>query len=531
MSKLPLDLSKFRKVKSDGKTSTFRHYQGHELTVAHHKLSSKLRGDLEKIPVSKKKEQSFKDGGEVLSDEEPVSFLDATKDIQYPEPTFTRMAANEIPVASEPLDSSQASPVLPEQAPTLAPTEPVAPAQQPSQELASPATLQGLQKQTSGQVAQMNALGAQGTMEAAHEQAYQAKLQAAAAQHAQQLDPIQKERQALMADIAANHVNPERYINNMATGDKIRTGIALVLGGMGAGLTHGPNLVFQYLQDQITRDIDAQKAELGKKQNLLSHNLQQSKDLREAYETTRIQTIDLLNSQLRMTADQTADPLAKATILQIVGQNDQKAAQIQSQMMLQRMITGGAQQPGQDSESQFRNQMQALRLAGKGQVADQMEAKRVPGVGIAYTADDAKEMKAILSDSHAAVQSIQRLKEINQIHGKSMSPGIRAEAYSISKALVGQLNRAFTGGGPMSEGERELLNEIAKNPTSVFSLDSSNKTSLDTLQQTLQHKVEASMKARGLVPGSSINTPDVKMLNGKPYRLDPSGKYMIPVTS
>ena len=45
MSKMPLDLSKFKKIKSDDQTSTLQHPDGHQIIIAHVKLSNKLKQD------------------------------------------------------------------------------------------------------------------------------------------------------------------------------------------------------------------------------------------------------------------------------------------------------------------------------------------------------------------------------------------------------------------------------------------------------------------------------------------------------
>ncbi len=52
----------------------------------------------------------------------------------------------------------------------------------------------------------------------------------------------------------------------------------------------------------------------------------------------------------------------------------------------------------------------------------------------------------------------------------------------------------------MSAQEQALIADVARNPTSLFALDSSNKKSLETLEATLSVKQNAAAKARGLTP-------------------------------
>lgn len=50
MSKFQMDLSKFRKVAADDKSTTLRHEDGHEMRIAHSALSPKVRGQLAALP-------------------------------------------------------------------------------------------------------------------------------------------------------------------------------------------------------------------------------------------------------------------------------------------------------------------------------------------------------------------------------------------------------------------------------------------------------------------------------------------------
>jgi hypothetical protein len=54
-------------------------------------------------------------------------------------------------------------------------------------------------------------------------------------------------------------IDPENYVKNLGVSGKVATGIGLVLSGMGSGLTGQPNMAMQVLQNNINRDIDAQK--------------------------------------------------------------------------------------------------------------------------------------------------------------------------------------------------------------------------------------------------------------------------------
>lgn len=109
-------------------------------------------------------------------------------------------------------------------------------------------------------------------------------------------------------DIAAGHIDPNRYIDNMSAGSKIATGIGLILGGIGGG--GHINLVADHLNHMIDQDIAAQQADLGKQENLLSVNLRAQGNLRDATELTRMQTREILQAKIMQDAQKAQSPLA-----------------------------------------------------------------------------------------------------------------------------------------------------------------------------------------------------------------------------
>ena len=114
-------------------------------------------------------------------------------------------------------------------------------------------------------------------------------------------------------------IDSKHFLTEMSTGKKIATGIGLILGGMGAGLTHGRNQALDYLNSQIDRDIDSQKANLGKQQSLLAANMHQYGNLRDATEATKAQIQGWTASRLAEAADRSGDPKAQAISQQHIG--------------------------------------------------------------------------------------------------------------------------------------------------------------------------------------------------------------------
>lgn len=242
-------------------------------------------------------------------------------------------------------------------APTAAP-QPTAPEQSQGQQLPQPTdnpnipgvkaadqpTLEaGYANQMKGINQQAAAQGNLGNQQAALQQqaaVNQAKGLGTFQQHEQDLN---QERQSFIDDIRNQHIDPNHYMGSMDTGKKIATGIGLILGGMGSGLTHQANPVLQMLNNNIDRDIDAQKANLGKSQSLLQANLHQYGNLIDATNATRIQMHDIVGSGLDAAAARAQAPAARAAALQAKGLLQQQVAPLVYQLNMRRTLMGIAQ--------------------------------------------------------------------------------------------------------------------------------------------------------------------------------------------
>jgi hypothetical protein len=168
-------------------------------------------------------------------------------------------------------------------------------------------------------------------------------------QHLQQLtyqnhfNDLDKERKDFQRDVDNQHIDPNHYMNSLGTGDRIRTALSLILGGIGSNGDPSKNPAISFLQNHIDRDIAAQKANLGKSENLLSANMHQFGNLRDATDMTRIMQTDILSNQLKKAAASATDLGARARALQAAGALDMNTAQLQGQMAMRKTILSGMQ--------------------------------------------------------------------------------------------------------------------------------------------------------------------------------------------
>lgn len=203
-------------------------------------------------------------------------------------------------------------------------------------------TLQkGMSEQKGGAMGAANAIGEEG---AAGDQA----LQAAQDKQAQLLKNYQDhyaaldtKRQQFAADYANQKVDPQRFMSNMGTGRKIMTTIGLMLGGLGGALTGQGNQALAFLNKQIDADIDAQKGELGKRQNLLAANMQDFGNLKDATDMTKVMMNEGVSTQLKQLAARYQGKIEGARALQAAGTVDTQNAAALGQIAQRKALTQG----------------------------------------------------------------------------------------------------------------------------------------------------------------------------------------------
>lgn len=337
MARLGIDPDKFKHVSSDDHKTVLRHKDGHELTIAHNKLTPKMRDQLKALSTSKEP-----------MPEEPKKFamggMEENADDQYRPPAIemppegTTLADTVQIPATEGATIQQATP-----APGMEQTAPMTPSpssvQQPSstdpglaptpdeQQQAASLTPQAPTPETGLDLMQKGMKGAMGantaeakaidTKSKADLTAYQGQQQAltdlkTTNEKAQQ--EIQGRIDASRQAVADAKINPEQYW----TGDKDGNGshsrwlsaIGMILAGFDpAGR---PNMAVQMLHHQMDANIQAQKENLGTKKTLLEANMKELKDHKDAELMTRMQINDMTQNQLAQAAAKSQSPLAAA---------------------------------------------------------------------------------------------------------------------------------------------------------------------------------------------------------------------------
>lgn len=233
-----------------------------------------------------------------------------------------------------------------------APSQPVQPIQEESQtpdpllqaqEQAANTMAGAAGEQIAGIAGEAAARGKMGKQQADAEAKHIEDQQSNAANYQDQFKRLQDERDNLLHDFQNEHIDPEHYMANRSTGQKVSSAIGLILGGIGAGLTGGPNPAMEMLKLHINNDIEAQKANLGKKQSLLSENLKQFGNLRDATDMTRLMSGDIVAHQLQMAAQKAQSPIEASRAMQAIAQIKAGLAPVQQQLAMRQALMSSQQ--------------------------------------------------------------------------------------------------------------------------------------------------------------------------------------------
>ena len=122
--------------------------------------------------------------------------------------------------------------------------------------------------------------------------------------------------------------------------------------------------------------------------------------------------------------------------------------------------------------------------------------------GMAPTEKEAADFREQYSNVDQSRKNIGRLIEIAKM-GKiaQQDPMIKSEAEQLARAAQGALRLDIIGPGTVTDRDRALLESIVRNPTDIFSLQSSNIKSLNSLLERAGGGLQSKAKALGLEVG------------------------------
>lgn len=485
----------FKKVATHADHSILRHPDGHEIKVAHGKLDDKMRKQLDSLP-------HYAEGGDVLDLSNAANNVSSAlskgmeaQDAYWQESQrqsdinqMADLAGQPMPFGGAQSEQPIAAPAIPESnvnlgQPQQTPQSPV----MASKALPKTSLEQGLRgmQQASTEMGKIESDAAAEKEVAA--QVRQEEIETMNQKYTATRTALETEAQNIAHDIKNFKIDPNRYWNESGTGGKIANVIGLMLGGLGSGLTKGPNLAAEYINRQIDRDIDAQKAELGKKQNMLSAIYQQMGNLRDSETMLRRVYADHYSAQMEEIAARSNDPMA---IQRAKMFNAEKLAQLGPQMdemarrqTLLKMYQEGKNKPG-GSGIQSEQMIEFLPDKLQDQAYKDLDKIRTIDKGMQNVANAMKKMEQLQSTGSRLGSPLQSPEQINALN---------IEISSLAKELYGKVSDNEIG---MLEG---LKIKFKDSPETV-------KTKMDTVMQMMRkNRVSSVLRSQ---PGLDLMPPE-----------------------
>ena len=284
-------------------------------------------------------------------------------------------------------------------------------------------------------------------------------------------DELEQERQALIQDVKDGHVDPEKFWTGDKDGNgghgRIATGIGMILAGFNP--TSNPNAAIDFLNKQMDRSLQAQSANLASKQNLLSANLRQFGNIKDAAMMTRLNMMDMLQHQLQEAAAKAQNPLAAAAAQRANGVLEVQKAPMQMQMSARQTLmslANDAQMNPADRDAALGHAIATLKSTpGMSELGDTYDKARIPGVGTSSSLTPIpKEVRDKVLAHQQLDQAVTNLKSFVSSHGgliSHMSPADRATAAALVLPVQAKF-REGTLGTVYREGEQPLLDKAVK---------------------------------------------------------------------
>lgn len=210
--------------------------------------------------------------------------------------------------------------------------------------------------------------------------------------HAKMVSDSMTKMKTITDDYESRTVDPERYWKNKGTGARIGAAIAVAIGAFGAAMTGGKNYALDIINNEVDRDIDAQKSEIskmGQRVNMQTNEIAQLRqmglDADAAEDVARLNRYRMVENKIKARAAESEGAQAKTQAEGAIAQLQQKQAEIW--LRLQKGAESGVKLKNPDSGQQDRvaNMNTAMDLLSglgkdfKGQSWHAFVSKYVPG--------------------------------------------------------------------------------------------------------------------------------------------------------
>ena len=522
---MSMNLQNFKLLKEDAESYHVGHPNGRSLKVAKRSLSPVAKAAIEKL----RGKPQMASEGVVPQGDEPTAFsnqpdVDALTAAYNPQSVQPESSPTDVPESTF-IPPTNAPPVPATGAGAMAGTDaaqygqPAAPAIAPAVDplqsnSANTEAILGKQEQDI-----KNYMAAEQQAGQSQGDAWQAfaKNQAAMLTPNEIAEHYKSNEDTLKQAILDGKVDPQKYWEKKGPYGKLTAGIGIILGGIGAGLAGGQNVVLQQINKSIDDDIEAQKSNQDDNWNLFKMN-------REALGNAQAANLATQNQMLTGTQAITQQAMAKSSNAQAVFRGNELINQLEQQKQANRLRLGiyqAAQQGSAGSPSQMQPEVAAQQLIQDpkerdkvmGEIADTRQVESIRDMW-QKSYDDLNQSVAAghfsPSDRQSAVESIAGMIE-HKTEGRLNRDQALAQANAILPGIEGEDTRVkkLQRGNALFNSLRKTSNMTANymNPE-AFAATSSNAMSR-TPQAGILREAQARLRVN---PQDAIGLAAMKRL-------------------
>jgi len=303
-----------------------------------------------------------------------------------------------------------------------------------------------------------------------------------------------------MKDIENTRINPNQFWESKSNGDRAVSLISIILGGLGAGLQRSnTNQVLQLLEKSVEQDVEAQKANLGKKQNALSMYMAETRDIKEAQKLAAADLYDVVATQMKIAAAKSGSEQALILGNQAAAKLQWQATQYRQGYLLQK-YGGEMDKAKMELQRNVANaNMQAQAVKAKLKQYNDARALMVTGPGgKRYVAKSPTDYKAAQEKMVGWQTVMGPLRELRGLYAKdkmgiwNLLSDKAAQAEVYQKILTQTIARANER-GVLSDKDRKFYTDLVGTPIGLKPNSSQYGARLSALSDVLDNAVMSAL--------------------------------------
>ncbi len=312
-----MNLSDFSLLKEDSDNYTIGHPKGRSMVVPKRGISEKAQ----KLIAGLKREQHLAEG---TPEGTEVAMANPAGPSALDEQASKPLEVEAIPSTAPPPPQAEEELPVPVEAPPLAqdPLPPENPLTRGTADMNS--ELANAQK-IAAQDAKAKAVAGFKEAQALGDYVTQAKEQQDALNS--RVNDYKMKDDAFQQKLMSQQVDPNRFMNNLDTGSKMSASLAMILGGIGSGITHQPNMAIEQINRAINSDIQSQMNDESKTMNLWKMNREAMGNDTQATLQTQNQMLGIAKAKAAQAGAMAQGPAAKAAALAPILQWDNQINQ------------------------------------------------------------------------------------------------------------------------------------------------------------------------------------------------------------